>query len=75
MNERKPLASPVSFYFTVIMLGVYLMLAVVILTQQWPADLPKSNRIILAVTLFLYVLYRGYRLMKQKRDEKQRDAS
>ena len=71
MNERKPLASPVSFYFTVIMLAVYLLLAIVILTQQWPADLPQSNRIILAVTLLLYVLYRGYRLMKKRRDEKQ----
>ena len=75
MNERKPLASPVSFYFTVMMLAVYLLLAIVILTQQWPADLPQSNRIILAVTLCLYVLYRGYRLMKKRRDEKQSDAS
>ena len=71
MNERKPLASPVSFYFTVMMLAVYLLLAVIILTQQWPADLPLTNRIILAVTLLLYVLYRGYRLMKKRRDEKQ----
>jgi|GEM_PF-4712475 len=75
MNERKPLASPVSFYYTVIMLAVYLLLAIVILTQQWPADLPQNNRIILAVTLLLYVLYRGYRLMKKRKDEKQRDAS
>ena len=70
MNERKPLASSVSFYFTIFMLVVYLFLAVVILAMQWPADLPQNNRIILASTLLLYVLYRGYRLMKNRRNEK-----
>jgi hypothetical protein len=53
------------------MMAVYLALAIVILTQQWPADLPKNNRIILAATLILYVIYRAYRLMKKRRDEKQ----
>jgi len=71
MIERKPLASSVSFYFTLCMLVIYLSLAAVILFLQWPADLPQNNRIILAVTLLLYVGYRGYRLLKTRKNEKQ----
>ena len=52
------------------MLAIYLLLAVVILVLHWPADLPYANRIILASSILLYVLYRGYRLMKKRNDEK-----
>ena len=52
------------------MLAIYLLLAVVILVLHWPADIPYANRIILASALLLYVLYRGYRLMKKRNDEK-----
>ena len=70
MNERNPLASSVSFYFTIFMLAVYFVLAVVILAVPWPSELPQGNRTILAAALFLYVAYRGYRLMKKRNDEK-----
>ena len=53
------------------MLAIYLLLAAVILFMQWPADLPQNNRIILAATLLLYVLYRGFRLIKNRKNEKQ----
>ena len=54
---------------SVFMLSIYVLLAFVILAYQWPADLPKSNRLILASALILYSAYRAYRLIKQRKEE------
>jgi len=62
-------ASSFTFYFSIFMLSIYVLLAFVILAYQWPAELPQTNRLILASALILYSAYRVYRLVKQRKEE------
>ena len=70
---RSPLAN-LSFYFSVFMLVIYLLLAYVLIVYQWPADLPKGNRTILACALVLYAVYRGYKLVQKRKDQETNDT-
>jgi len=66
-KQRQQPAQTVTLIFTVFMFAVYAGLAAVLLTGIWPEGLPRSNRLILAAAILLYLAYRISRMIKKKR--------